>query len=447
MNNTGKTVAVIGAGTLGLVTAYQLAKQGCRVTVFEKSTKIGGMAEGFNLSTGERADKFYHYFCKGDKEVFSLIKELGKSEKLHFEKCSTSLNYSRKEFKEHCTASFNDVIDLLALKDVSASAKLRFLFHMAYLKFFNPLEHDRVSAVKNYEKIEGKEASSFFWKYLLHSKFMQYTGSISALYLDYRIKRVLESKSLFGGTSYGFYEGGANRLLDELYRELLKLGVKIRLNSEVRKIKAMSNSRNRVRITYLNSQSEDAKEEFFSSCAVTVPTPYLNSILDGLNAKDTNLFRNIRNCGCVCTVVELTKPFSPYFWNNLKRRSGFSGFIDYSPLKTTKANLVYIPRYMPHIENLWSRPDQEFSERAVRTLSKYMGKDNEIKAVHCFRYEYAQPVFEMKFFKKIKTMKTSLNGVYRADTTFSYPNDRCMNECIKIAKRLSALVISDDDKQ
>ena len=444
MKNTKKSVAVVGAGTLGLVTAYYLIKEGYKVTVFERNPRIGGMAEGFNLASGKRADKFYHYFCKGDKEVFKLIKELNKTEKLHFEKIRTSLTYSRKATKEIKTVEFNDLIDLLAIKDLSATAKIRFMLHMAYLRFFTPLKHDRVTAVKNYPALEGNEAFIFFFKYLLQKKFYKYTNSISALFLDYRIKRVLQCKSLFKGTEYGFYEGGSSSLLDDLYKTLVENGVEFNLYSDVKKIRTV-NRKNRVKVLFKNTITGSSQEQFFDDCAVTVPAPYLNSILDDLHANEKRLFSHINNVGCVCVVIELEKPFSPYFWNNTKITGGISGIIDFSSIKTLDGNVIYIPQYMPHLQGLWDLPNKSFTEYVLKKISKFIEPDNRIISTHCFRYEYAQPVFDKRFFRKIRTMKTSLDGVYWADTSFSYPNDRCMNECIKIARRLTDTIISHDN--
>ena len=42
-SSTGKTIAVIGSGPAGLTVAYYLAKKGHAITIFEKSTELGGM--------------------------------------------------------------------------------------------------------------------------------------------------------------------------------------------------------------------------------------------------------------------------------------------------------------------------------------------------------------------------------------------------------------------
>lgn len=53
-------VVVIGAGIMGLTTAYYLSKSGYSVTVLEASDRVGGMAQTFTLENGSNADKFYH---------------------------------------------------------------------------------------------------------------------------------------------------------------------------------------------------------------------------------------------------------------------------------------------------------------------------------------------------------------------------------------------------
>ena len=92
MNNVNydKTVAVIGAGIMGLATAYYLAKKGYKVTVFEKEKEIGGMAVTFNFS-GTEIERFYHFHCTSDYDYFEMLEELGLKEKLHW--TSTSMGY------------------------------------------------------------------------------------------------------------------------------------------------------------------------------------------------------------------------------------------------------------------------------------------------------------------------------------------------------------------
>ena len=69
-------VAVIGAGAMGLATAYFLLKAGHEVTVFEADGQPGGMAAHFDFD-GLSIEQFYHFVCKADQPLFDLMDELG----------------------------------------------------------------------------------------------------------------------------------------------------------------------------------------------------------------------------------------------------------------------------------------------------------------------------------------------------------------------------------
>ncbi len=65
---SGMTVAVVGAGPAGLSAAYQLAKEGVRVEVFESSDTVGGLAKTFPL-WGQKVDLGPHRYFTEDPRV------------------------------------------------------------------------------------------------------------------------------------------------------------------------------------------------------------------------------------------------------------------------------------------------------------------------------------------------------------------------------------------
>ena len=66
-----KKIAIIGAGPSGLTAAYQLAKEGIDVEVFEASDSVGGMAKSFML-WGQIVDLGPHRFFSSDPRVNQL---------------------------------------------------------------------------------------------------------------------------------------------------------------------------------------------------------------------------------------------------------------------------------------------------------------------------------------------------------------------------------------
>ena len=84
------TVAVVGAGVMGLAAAYHALKDGHHVTVFEADSVAGGMAAHFDFD-GLSIERFYHFVCKADRPTFDLMAELGIGDKMVWR--DTSMGY------------------------------------------------------------------------------------------------------------------------------------------------------------------------------------------------------------------------------------------------------------------------------------------------------------------------------------------------------------------
>ena len=71
----GTRVAVLGAGLTGLTCAYRLSARSCRVTLYEKEPRPGGLASTLH-SGGFAFDYGPHEFCTSDGDLIGLLREL-----------------------------------------------------------------------------------------------------------------------------------------------------------------------------------------------------------------------------------------------------------------------------------------------------------------------------------------------------------------------------------
>jgi len=76
MKKTIRKVCIVGAGALGLSTAYYLKKlfpeKNYLIDVIEASDSVGGLAKVFKLSNGEKIESYYHHIFKSDKYFINL---------------------------------------------------------------------------------------------------------------------------------------------------------------------------------------------------------------------------------------------------------------------------------------------------------------------------------------------------------------------------------------
>lgn len=435
-------VVVIGAGIMGLTTAYYLAKAGYSVTVLEASDRVGGMAQTFSLANGKNADKFYHYFCHGDYHLFSLLDELNLKDDLIFSKQNTGLIYLRPQFDEICISDFNGVLDLLALKELTATDKFRFILHSCIAKYKKITDQDDLdTAIENIIKIEGSHCYDFLWESLFQKKFYHYKTIISKAWLNARLKRAFTSKGICSKSKYGIMRNGIDSIFDELRQNITNNDGKVICNSKVTEIRQLQNNVKNINFQY-NGFPSNIQANYVIS---TIPLPYLPNMIKGLSVTEHNRLSSIKNIGCITVVFNLKEPLSQFFWTNANMPNWpCPGIVEFSHFPCQHSCLVYFPLYVPHNHALWTSTDEKLVNLCLGCMNDIC--ENEIKEYQVFRYEYAQPIFDVGFKKLISTYKTSIPNLFCADTSFSYPNDRCMDESIRIAKELSDLVISQKNK-
>ena len=410
---------------MGMTTALKLSSnKSISVTLIEKDLELGGMGRSFRLNSGAYADCFYHYFCQSDKRLYKLIDELDLTEKLSFTKLKTGL--LSVDGTKPLIQPMDSCLNLLTLKHIPLVDRMRFMLHVFYItRLSSDHVDDLVTAKSHYQKWEGESAYNFFWKYLMDKKFRKYAAEISCAWLNNRIVRALSNKNFLGNTYYGRLNGGIHTLVSKLEKRLIDHGV------EIIKGKAVSSiilSEKSFTVTVNNFSAT------FDKVVTTIPLPYLRNIIPDIRVQTAEQYR-INNIGCVCLCFVLNKPLTEYFWLNTDVNAwAIPGIVDFSHFKNTDSNLVYMPLYLPHDHGLWQKSDSQLIAMGREYIAKM--SDCVITESYAHRYEYAQPIFTTKTFSKIKSVRSPVPGLYCADTTFSYPNDRCLDESIKIAERI-----------
>ena len=81
MTQTTKKFAIVGAGPMGLMVAMDLLEKGHQVDIYERDDRIGGMSASFDFD-GLEIERYYHFVCKTDFPLFSMLDKLGLSDKL-----------------------------------------------------------------------------------------------------------------------------------------------------------------------------------------------------------------------------------------------------------------------------------------------------------------------------------------------------------------------------
>lgn len=423
-------IAIIGAGPMGLTCAYYLLQKGHKVHVFEADDRVGGMSAVFDFS-GLEIERYYHFICGPDQHTFSLLKSLDISASLSW--TETKMGY----FYHGHLYPWGNPLALLRFPGLDMLSKLRYGMHALYtirIKDWRGL--DKQEASQWITRLVGKKGYEILWEPLFSRKFFEHVQNLSAAWIGTRMQRIGKSRKNMFREQLGYLEGGTKTLVDALVRKIDEMGGRITLDSPVQKIE-ISNDRVTGVITTQGGYQVD-------TVISTIPLPYLSKIALELPSMYRQKVDAIQNIGIVCVVFKLQKAVTENFWLNINDpRIEIPGIIEYSNLRPLKNKIVYAPYYMPQSHENWDRPDVFFIGQVKSYLSMINPEfqDNWVLDARVFRYEYAQPICPPCFFDALPPYFTGVRGLWAADTSHSYPEDRSINESIRIAGEICAEII------
>lgn len=426
MNNINKKIAIIGAGPMGLMTAYELLKKGYQVTVFELDDRIGGMSASFDFD-GTKIERFYHFICKPDQPMFELLQEFNIFDRLKWRNTKMGFYYQGTLYP------WGDPISLLTFPKLDFITKLRYgLMVKKTVKKHNWDKLDSIGVTDWLKKQIGEKGYNVLWKSLFHFKFYQYKDNLSALWLSARIRRIGLSRKNILRESLGYLEGGSDILLNKMAEKIVELGGAIKLQSFVSEIVAKNNK------IYGIRTGNDLIE--FDYVVSTIPLPGLKKIATCLPEDELKKIFSMIHVGVICVLFKLKYSLTKNFWLNINDSAmEIPGIIEYTNLNPSDEKIIYIPYYMPHDHSKFQWNDNQFVTEVITYLKKINREFSEdwILGTHVARYGCAQVVCPPGFYDQLPSVESKLKGFFMADTSYCYPEDRSISESIKIGKELA----------
>lgn len=312
-------------------------------------------------------------------------------------------------------------------------AKLRYGMHAFWCTRRNSWKDlDKVEATSWIRRWVGEEAFEALWRRLFDYKFYDYASELSGAWIWSRIRRIGRSRYDLFREKLGYLEGGSGCLLQAMVDAIQSRAGVIRLNSPVEKVRIESGS-----ITGIESCGQF---ESFDQVISTVPLPLVPDLIPDLPDYIRAQFASLKNVAVVCVIAKLNKPVTDNFWLNTNDpQMDIPGLVEYTNLRPLNSHIVYVPFYMPGEHSKYSDSDDVFADK-VRV---YLRKINpslsaaDILDIHVSRYRYAQPVCGPGYLSQIPPASLPIRGLWVADTSHYYPEDRGISESIGFGRKLA----------
>ena len=414
-------IAILGAGFTGLSAAYRLLKKRHQVTIFEKEDNLGGLAVGFSNPKWQwTLERGYHHWFTNDSSILKLAEEI--NHEVIIKRPSTDIFIKGK------TLPLDSVLSLLSFPHLPIADRIRMGLVIFYLKQINKYKKLEGKKASNWiKKWMGEKAFSLIWDPLLSGKFGKYKDTIALTWFWARIKKRTPALA--------YPEGGFKKFADHLGKEIIKLGGKILLKTEVKNI-------------------ADLKKEY-DKIIVTLPSPVFAKIAN-LPQGYKKRITSISHLHAQVLILVLKKPFmKKTYWLNITDKSfpflvlaEHTNFMD--PKHYGNQHILYIGNYLPPDHPYLKMNKNQLLKKFLPYLKKINSKfpvPSEVEGLilnsELFLGPFAQPVVTVDYPKKIPTFKTPLKNIYLANLDMVYPWDRGTNYAVEMGEKVAEIVAHD----
>lgn len=436
-------IAIIGAGLAGMSAAWDLANVGHKVTIYEASDRVGGLAAGFKDDKWDWAlEKFYHHWFEGDSEMLGLVEEIGHSDKVIFKRPKTSFWVDGEIVRSEI-----EPISVLMLP-MSPLGKLKFMLGGAFVKltpFWRQLE--KYTADAWCKQWMGQEGYERFFKTLLMGKFGDDYDQVNMAWLWARV----QARSL----KLGSFQGGFQNFLDLLGEAVQAKGAKICLQSRVENIDVTDAKQ---AVVTVNGENKT----FDRVISTTSPRIMLKMTPKLQNTAYGDKMSALKSIGGLCVVFALKHELmkDDTYWLNLPAVSPdyhdnefpylalveHTHFMDKSHYDGD--HIIYCGDYVSPEHDYFQWDEQQLIDHFTPSLKKANPDfdDSWIRKAWVFRAPYAQPIPLVNHSQTIPDLQTPLPNVIWASMSQIYPWDRGTNFSVELGRRVARIVLGQESR-
>ena len=435
-------VGIIGGGVAGLAAAYDLTREGHYAEVFEVAPFLGGQASTFPVGGGQ-LERGYHHLFVSDRAITELIHELGLGHKLAWLESKVGLYYRGRVW------NFATPMDLLRFTPLSLWQRLRvgwWTLRLQRIADYGRFED--VTARDWLSRNMGAKAYEVLFEPLLRGKFGDYYDQVSMTWLWGKVRlRVASRGKALQKERLGYPMGSFGEVIDVLAERIRGQGGETHTSARVNRVLVDGE-----RATGLEVQTGDAAPESreYDAVIATTPSYVFTRLVPPMPEDYQRMLTGVSYLSAVMLVLELDRPLTAKYWLNIAdQEMPFVAIIEHTNMIDKSlyggSHIVYISNYPDRDSELYRMEPEALLELFVPHLRK-LNPDFDlswVRAYHHHRVDGAQPIISRNYSRRIPPHRTPVRGLYLANTTQIFPEDRGTNYSIRMGRQVARMAMED----
>ncbi len=387
---------------------------------------------------GERLECFYHHLFTTDRAYLRLAAELGLADAIEWLP-------SRMGIWTHGRLwDFGTPGSLLRFRPLPWPDKVRFALSTLALRHARrPERFEDVTAARWLLRHQGRRAWETVWGPLLEQKFGPRAGDVAMVWLWRKISLRGRSRGASGlQERLGYMRGSFARLVEALAERVGSGAGRLELGRPVRHIRRAGNG--------FELEVRGGTHRAPVVLVATQLPEYLEIAGELLPEAERERLGRIECTAALCTVLELDRPLTPYYWLNVADPDmPFGGLIEHTNYvpreRYAGRHVLYVSNYLFRDDPLYHAPLDEVLATYLPALERIRpGFDRSwILAAHHFRAESAQPVVVPGYRQLRPAFRTPVRGLYLATMAQIYPEDRGQSYAVEYGERVAGTIAAD----